>query len=236
MESSFSLVRDGIGWIQSKTVAERLREKVVVRLFSRAHHRILACYCAALCTGETENNLELTKEAEGRKLHRMAKVHEFLDMWLGSHNLCATLNESCTQKKQMTAVGCISDTEVINNASWWHCQHAGAAAFELSEISLWPPALSAKDIPEGWTPVLNVRRIRTIDGHPSKRDLTSAPDSISATETWLHWPCDLNDPNETEDDSEAENEYDIESLRGIKLSESPVYGIVSSAANIPELI
>ena len=33
---------------------------------------------------KTENNLELKKEAEERKLHRIAKVHNFLVLWQGS--------------------------------------------------------------------------------------------------------------------------------------------------------
>jgi len=31
-----------------------------------------------------ENDSEMKKEAEKRKLHRMAKVHNFLEMWQGS--------------------------------------------------------------------------------------------------------------------------------------------------------
>jgi len=34
-----------------------------------------------LDTTNTENDLEMKKEAEERKLHRMAKVHDFLEMW-----------------------------------------------------------------------------------------------------------------------------------------------------------
>jgi len=52
----------------------------------------------------SENDLEMKKEAEERKLHRMAKVHDFLEMWQGSQNLHATQKESRAQNKQMTAV------------------------------------------------------------------------------------------------------------------------------------
>jgi len=34
-----------------------------------------------LDTMNTENDSEMKKEAEERKLHRMAKVHEFSEMW-----------------------------------------------------------------------------------------------------------------------------------------------------------
>jgi len=63
---------------------ERLREKVVVRQFARANNGILACNCAVLDTTETENDFELKKEVEERKLHRLAKVHIFWEMWQGS--------------------------------------------------------------------------------------------------------------------------------------------------------
>jgi hypothetical protein len=85
----------------------------------------------------------MTTEAEERKLHRMAKVHDFLEMWQGCQNLHATQKESRAQNKQVTAVGYISDTEEIVKASWSPCQHDGAAVLKLSERSPLPPALSA---------------------------------------------------------------------------------------------
>jgi len=66
----------------------------------------------------TENDSEMKKEVEERKLHRMAKVHDFLEMWQGSQNLRATQMECRAQIKQMTAVEYISDTEEIVKASW----------------------------------------------------------------------------------------------------------------------
>jgi len=102
-----------------------------------------------LDTMNTENDSEMKKEAVERKLHRMAKVHDFLEMWHGSQNLHATQKESHAQNEQMTAVGHISDTDEIVKASWSLFQHDGAAAFKLSERSPLPPALSAKDLPGG---------------------------------------------------------------------------------------
>jgi len=55
-------------------------------------------------------------EAEDRKLHRMPKVHDVLEMWPGSQNLRATQKKSDAQNKQMTAVQYISDTEEIVKA------------------------------------------------------------------------------------------------------------------------
>jgi hypothetical protein len=42
VEASYSLARDVIGWRQSKTTGETLRETVVVRQFARANNGILA--------------------------------------------------------------------------------------------------------------------------------------------------------------------------------------------------
>jgi hypothetical protein len=157
VEASFSLGRDVIGWRQSKTTGETLREKVVVRQFARANSGLLAGDDPVLDPDSTDNDMEMKREAEEKKLHRMAKVHDFLEMWQGSQTLRATQKESRAQNKQITAVGYISDTEEIVKASWSNFPHDGAAAFKLSEKSPVPPALSAKDLPGGRTQVLNVR-------------------------------------------------------------------------------
>jgi len=52
----------------------------------------------------------MKKEADEGKLHRMAKVHDFLEMSQVSQNLCATQQEFRAQNRQMTAVEYISDT------------------------------------------------------------------------------------------------------------------------------
>jgi hypothetical protein len=101
--------------------------------------------------------MEMMREAEETKFHRMAKVHDILEMWQGSQTVRDTQKESRTQKKQMTAIRYISDTEEIIKASWSNLHHDGAAAFKLSEKSPVLPALSAKDLPGGRTQVLNVR-------------------------------------------------------------------------------
>jgi len=107
----------------------------------------------------TEIDSEMKKEAEEMKLHRMAKVHDFLGMWQGSQNLRATQKGSRLHNNQMTAIGYIPDTDEIVTASWLLFQHDGAAAFKLSERSPLPPPLSAKDLPGGRTQIFNVRRI-----------------------------------------------------------------------------
>jgi hypothetical protein len=78
----------------------------------------LAASDPKLDTSNTENDSEMEKEAEERKLHRIAKVHDFLEMWQGIQNLSATHKGHHGQNKQMTTVGYISDTEEIIKASW----------------------------------------------------------------------------------------------------------------------
>jgi len=86
---------------------------------------------------DTENNKEMMKEAEARTMNTIAKVHDSLVMWQGSQNLRAAQKKSCTQNKQMTAMGYISDTEEIINASWSLFQHDGAAALKIvTKISI----------------------------------------------------------------------------------------------------
>jgi len=219
VEASFSLGRDFTGWRQSKTTGETHREKVIVRQFVRANNGILAGTDPVLDTTNTENDSEMKKEVEERKLHRMAKVYDILEMWQGSQYLHAIRKESRTQKKQMTAVGYILDTKEIVNASWSLFQHDGAAAFKLSERSPLPPALSAKDLPGGRTQILNVRRIRRINRHPVESDEASAPESISDTDDWLNWNGYLDNPNDSEEDCPADDESDIEHNNGIVDSE-----------------
>jgi hypothetical protein len=101
----------------------------------------------------TENDLEMKEEAKEKKLHIMAKVYDFLEMWQGSQNLPATQQESLAQNKQMTAVGYISNMVAIVKVSWSLFQEDGEAAFKLSERSLLPPAWSAKDLPGGRTQI-----------------------------------------------------------------------------------
>jgi len=236
VEACFSLGQDVIGWRQSKTTGETVREKVIVRPFTRANNGILAGTDRQFDTPHTENDSEMKKEAEERKLHRMAKVHDFLEMWQGSHNLRATQKESRAQSKRMTAVGYISDTEESINASWSCFQHDGAAAFTLSQRSPLPPALSAKDLTGRRTQILNVHRIRKINHHPVKSDDNSAPERISDTDDWLNWNGDLDNPNDSEDDCAADYESDIGPNNGIEDPECSELQDVSAAPNVPELV
>jgi len=235
-ESSFSLGLDVISRRHSKTTGDTLGEEVVVRQFPKGNNGILAGHEKESDTSNTENDSEMKKEAEESKLHRMAKVHNLLEMWQGSHNLSATQKESCAQNKQMTAVGYISNTEEIVKASWSLFQHDGAAAFKLTERSPFPPALSANDLPGGWTKLINIRRIRRINLHPVDIDEDSTPESFSDTEDWLNWNANLDNPNDTQDDCSADFESDIEHGNGIKDPECPEQQDASTAPNVFGLI
>jgi hypothetical protein len=160
VESSFSHVQNVIGWRESKTTGETLCEKVVVRQFARASSGLLAGNDAVLDPDSTDNDMEMKREAEEKMLHRMAKVHDILEMWQGSQTPQATQKEFQAQNKQMTAVGYISDTKEIVKASWLNLHHDSVAAFKLSEKSPVPPALSANDLPGRQTEELNVRQIK----------------------------------------------------------------------------
>jgi len=236
VEDSSSHRRDVIGWRQSITTGGTLREKVVLRWFAQADNRILAGNDPVLDSNSPDNVMEMKREVEETKLHRMAKVHHSSEIWQGSQNLRATQMESRTQNDWMTAVGYISDTEEIVKASWSNLQHDGAAALELSEKSPVPPALSAKDLPGGRTEVLHVRRTKRIYRHSAESDQDSSSESISDTEHWLNWNGDLDNTNDSEDDWEADNKFDMELYNGIEDSDSPEQRNVSAAADVSGLI
>jgi len=136
----------------------------------------------------------------------------------------------------MTAIGYISDSEDIGKASWSNFQHDGAGAFKLLEKSPVPPALCAKDVPGEWTQLLNGRQIKRIDHHPAESDEASSPESISESENWLNWNGDLDTPNDSEDDREADNESNLGLDNGIEDAEPPEQRNVSAAQNVLRLI
>jgi len=136
----------------------------------------------------------------------------------------------------MTAVWYISDPEEGVKASWSHFQHDGAAEFKSSERSRLPPALSPMELAGGCTQVLNVCRIRQIDRHPAESDDDSSPETISDTENWLNWNGDLDNPNESKDDWEADNESEAALDNCFEDPECPEQRDVWGASNVPGLI
>jgi len=210
VEACFAVGRDVVGWRQSKTTGETLCEKVVVHKYVWANIWILRGDYPVSDIPNTENDSELKKQAEAKKLRSMGKVHNFLEMWQGRQNLRATQKVSRAHNRQLTAIEYMSDTEDIVKASWSLFQHDRAAAFKLSKRSPLPPALSAKDLPREQIQILDVCWIWRINRHAVESDGDSAPESISDTEKWLNWNGNWENPNNSEDNSAADNESDIE--------------------------
>jgi len=96
VEASFSLGRDVIGCRQSKTTGETLHKNGVARQSAWANNGISGGDIPLLDTTNTHNNSEMRKEAEERKMHPVAKVHDPLEMWQGRQNLHATQRDSPT--------------------------------------------------------------------------------------------------------------------------------------------
>jgi len=180
--------------------------------------------------------MQMKREAEQKKLHRMAKVHDFLKIWQGSKTLRATQKESRTQNEQTNAVRYISDTEVIVKSSGSNFHHDGAAAFKLLEKWPVPPSFSAQDLPGGRTHVLNVRWIEHIYRHPAHSDENCSPKSISDNENWLNCNGDLDNPNDSEDNWEGDNESDMDLDNSKDNSETPEVRNVSVVLNVPGFI
>jgi hypothetical protein len=67
-------------------------------------------------------------------------------------------------------------------------------------------------------------------------DEDSAPESISNTENCLDWNGDLDIPNVSEDDCEADDESDLEEDNVFEDSETTAQRDVSAAPNVPGLI
>jgi len=236
VEVRVSLGRDQIGWRQSKTTAKTVFTEVAVRQFARANTRLLAGDDPVSDKSSTDNDIEMKRDVEEKKLHWVATVHNCLEMWQGSQNLWATKKEFCAQNTQMTAVEYISDIEEIVKASWSKFQPNGAAAYKLLEKSPLPPALAAKVLPGGQTQVLNISWIKWIDHHPAKSDEDSSPKSVSDTENWLNCNGHLDNSNHSKHDWEADNESDMEQYNSSEESEAPEQRNVSAALKLPGLI
>jgi len=77
VKAIYSPARDVISWRQSKTTGDIVCEKPVVRQFARANIGIFAGTHPELDTTNPANLSEMENEPEGRKLHKMAKLHDF---------------------------------------------------------------------------------------------------------------------------------------------------------------
>jgi len=146
-------------------------------------------------------------------------------------NLRPTPKESHANIEQMRVVGYISDPEAMVKAYWSNFWQDGAAGIELLGRSRLPPALSVMDLPGGQTHWLNVHRIRTIDCHPVQSANEMPPESISNTENWHNLKCDLDNPNQIEDDWKADHGGDVQKDHGIKHPDSTELRNVSAVPN-----
>jgi hypothetical protein len=80
VEARFSQSRDVIGWGQSTTTGQTLRDKVVVKQFAQANFGIVSGTDPELDTTNEAKDSKRKQDAEERKLHRMANVYDFLEM------------------------------------------------------------------------------------------------------------------------------------------------------------
>ena len=81
---------------------------------------------------------------------------------------------------------------------------------------------------------MNVRQIKQIDRPPAKSDEDSPPGSISDTENWLNWIGDLDNQNNSEHDTEAENESYMQLDNSSEDSETPEQRNVSATPMFPD--
>jgi len=99
VKANVTLGRNVIGWRKSKHRDGTVHEKVVLRHCALVNDGMLEGDNPVSDTRNTENDFEIKNGVEERKLHRMAKVHDCLEMWQGSQNLHATQKESGAQNK-----------------------------------------------------------------------------------------------------------------------------------------
>jgi hypothetical protein len=112
-EVSFYLFQDVIGWSKSITTGQTLGKNMVVWQLARSNAGLLVGNIPITHSLDVDNNAEIKKEAEKKKLHRMAKILDYLEMWQGSDNLRSTQMAACTQILHMTAMRYISDMDEI---------------------------------------------------------------------------------------------------------------------------
>jgi len=89
----------------------------------------------------------------------------------------------------------------------------------MSQRSPLPPELFAIDHPGGRTQILYVCQIGTINRDQVKSSKASGPDTISDTEGRFNWDGYLDNSNDSEDDSMADVQSDLEDDNGIQNQE-----------------
>jgi hypothetical protein len=71
------------------------------------------------------------------------------------------------------------------------------AVFNYSERLPLPPTFSTESLPGEQTEVFNIREIKSINRRPVESDGDCAPATILATNNWLNWNWDLDNPNDS---------------------------------------
>jgi len=77
---------------------------------------------------------------------------------------------------------------LVKSLTWW------CSCIEIVRKITFGTCLGAKNLPGGWTQVLNVCWIKRFDCHPPESDENCAPESISDTKCWLNWNGDSDIP------------------------------------------
>ena len=233
VEASFCLGRDILGWRQSKTTAESLREKVVVRQYARANNGVLAGDYSKINPVSIENNVDIKTAQEEVKLHKMVKTHDFLEMWDGSQRLRATQKAVRSQNTQMTALGYISDTEECGERISTDLADDGEVAFRSYVECAPPKTLPLSSLINGKTKVLKLHRIRRVDRLSTQTDDESAPEDATEAEEWLNWNGDVEEAVEdqtTNDLADEESEDDL--IMCVRTKEPQVRSVIDAAPNV----
>jgi len=78
--------------------------------------------------------------------------------------------------------------------------------------------------------------MKRIDLHLVESDEDYSPESISDTKNWLNWNGDLDNPNDSKDNWEADNESDMSPDSRREDSATPEHRNMSVAPNVLKLI
>jgi len=81
--------------------------------------------------------------------------------------------------------------------------------------------MSSKDLPWQKAHLINIRHIWRIHRHPVESDNNSAPANISVIENYVDWNGDLDTPNDSKHDWEADMEWNVEPNNSIADPECP---------------
>jgi len=236
LETGFSLGRDVISWRQSKTTRETLHDVVIARQFAPLINGISVDDDPALDTTNIVNNSEMKKEAEKRKLHRMAQVHEFLGVVAGQPK--PTCYTEGILRSRKAAGSCrihfghgreCQSILVTLSICWSGCiQIIRKITLASSSVCKGPP----------WGRNSNIYSL------PNQKNQSSSSRRWWGSRTWkrfghgnwFNWIGDLDRPTDREDNWVAAGESDLEQDIGIEDPECLDLWDVSATPNVPGLI